>query len=117
MDAYRRLKAWQHCRALVLEVYRVTVTFPGEERFGLVPQLRRAAVSAVANIAEGQARYGPTEFSHVLSVALGSLAEVSALLDVPAELDHVQAEDASRLDALRSEASGTTFGLQRRLWR
>jgi len=115
MDAYRQLKAWQHCRALVREVYRATATFPDDERFGLVSQLRRAAVSAVSNIAEGQARYGTTEFAHALSIALGSLAEVSALVDVAAELGYVGTEEAGRLEALRSEASRTTFGLQRKL--
>lgn len=117
MDAYRRLKAWQHCRALAREVYRVTAAFPGEERFGLVPQLRRAAVSAVANIAEGQARYGPAEFAHALSIALGSLAEISALVDLATELGYLREEEAGRLEGLRSEASRTTFGLQRKLRR
>lgn len=115
MDAYRRLKAWQHCRALVRDVYRVTAAFPREEQYGISQQLRRAAVSAVANIAESHARYGSAESAHALSVALGSLAEVSALLDLASELGFVGADDARVLEDLRPEASRTTFDLQRKV--
>ena len=83
----------------------------------MVPQLRRAAVSAAANIAEGQARYGAAEFAHALSVALGSLAEVSALLDLAADLGYVSEADGGRVQNLRAEASRTVFGLQRKLRR
>jgi four helix bundle protein len=107
--------AWQHCHALTREIYRVTAAFPREEQFGLTQQLRRAAVSAAANIAEGQARHGAAEFSHALSVALGSLAETSALLTLAADLGYVNEADAGRLETLRTEASRTTFGLQRKL--
>jgi four helix bundle protein len=109
--------AWQHCHALTREIYRVTVAFPREEQLGLAQQLRRAAMSAAANIAEGQARHGAAEFSHTLSVALGSLAETSALLTLAVDLGYVNEADASRLEALRTEASRTTFGLQRKLRR
>jgi four helix bundle protein len=115
MDAYRRLKAWEHCHTLTREIYRATAAFPPDERFGLAQQLRRAAVSAVANIAEGQARYGAGEFAHALSITLGSLAEVSALLTLAADLGYVNAADTDRLEDLRSEASRTTFGLQRKI--
>jgi four helix bundle protein len=117
MDTSRRLKAWQHCRALAGEVYRVTAAFPAEERFGMSQQLRRAAVSALANIAEGQARFGAAEFAHALSVALGSLAEVSALMDLATDLGYVGEAEAQRLEVVRAEASRTTFGLQRKLRR
>ena len=95
----------------------MTATFPREEQFGLAQQLRRAAVSAVANIAEGQARHGAAEFAHALSIALGSLAEASALLALAADLGYVNEADAGRLEALRAEAGRTTFGLQRKLRR
>ena len=117
MDKYRQLKAWEHCHTLAREVYRATEAFPEEERFGLAQQLRRAAVSAAANIAEGQARHGAAEFAHALSVTLGSLAEVSALLALAVDLGYTSAADAGRLEDLRSEASRTTFGLQRKLRR
>ena len=117
MDKHRQLVAWQYCRELVGEVYRVTAGFPSEEKFGLTLQLRRAAVSAVANIAEGHARFGTGEFAHALSMALGSLAEVDTLLCVAADLRYLVDPELASVSALRERASRTTFGLQRKVRR
>ena len=117
MDAHRQLVAWQRCRALALETYRVTEGFPPSERFGLTSQLRRAAVSAAANIAEGYARYGRAELAHALSVSLGSLAEMDTLLEIANDLGYLTPEGYGDLSALREEASRGTFGLQRKVRR
>jgi four helix bundle protein len=69
-------------RELAVEVYRVTAGFPSEERFGLTSQLRRAAVSVVANIAEGAGRTGNREYHRFVSIACGSTAALEALLDL-----------------------------------
>lgn len=74
--SYRDLIAWKKAMVLVREIYCATEAFPREERYGLMSQLRRAAVSVPSNIAEGQARYSRREFLHFLSNARGSLAEV-----------------------------------------
>jgi four helix bundle protein len=60
---------------IVIEVYRVTRAFPAEERFGLIAQLRRAAVAISCNIAGGRSRLGAAEFRHFVSIARGSVAE------------------------------------------
>ena len=86
MNAHRRLVAWQRSRELAREIYRATASFPPSEQFGLTSQLRRAAVSVVANISEGYARYGRAELAHALSVSLGSLAEVDTLLEIAKDL-------------------------------
>ena len=117
MDKHRQLVEWQYCRELVVDVYRVTAGFPAEERFGLTLQLRRAAVSAVANIAEGCARFGTGEFAHALSMALGSLAEVDTLLCIAADLRYAAEPELASLNALRERASRVTFGLQRKVRR
>jgi four helix bundle protein len=117
VDKHRRLVAWECCRELVRDVYRVTARFPAEERFGLTLQLRRAAVSTVANIAEGHARLGTGEFAHALSMALGSLAEVDTLLCVAADLRYLAKPELASLNALRERASRVTFGLQRKVRR
>ena len=65
---------------LVTNIYGITVKFPAEERFGLVQQMRRAAVSIPSNIAEGAARKSPNEFVQFLHIALGSLAELETQL-------------------------------------
>ncbi len=71
---------------LARETYRATGRFPSHELYGLTSQLRRAAVSAAANIAEGYARYGKPELAHALSVSLGSLAEVDTLVEIAKQL-------------------------------
>ena len=76
-----RLIAWQRSVDLVGEVYRLADRLPLRERFGLADQLRRAAASIPANIAEGNARAHRREYLHFLSIARGSLAEVATHLE------------------------------------
>ncbi|MCA1580571.1 MAG: four helix bundle protein [Acidobacteria bacterium] len=73
---------FQVSRSLVLDLYRDTSGYPAAERFGLSSQIRRAAISIPANIAEGAARRSKKEFSQFLSVARGSATELNLLLDV-----------------------------------
>jgi four helix bundle protein len=86
------LLIWQKGMVLAKLVYRVTQIFPGEERYGLTSQLRRAAVSVPSNIAEGQARRD--EFLHFLSIAEGSLAELETQLLLSTELAYCTPADA-----------------------
>ena len=83
---YRDLIAWQKSRRLVSEIYRSTSKWPEDERFGLTSQLRRAAVSIPANIAEGQGRLGTAEMKYRLSIAHGSLCELETLLFVAGDI-------------------------------
>jgi four helix bundle protein len=83
------LVIWQKAIQLGKEVYRLTSTFPTEERFGLTSQVRRAAVSVSSNIAEGHARQG-IEFAHFLSISRGSLAETESQLLFAAELNYLE---------------------------
>ena len=79
---HRSLKAWQQSIALVENVYKATRTFPKDETFGLVSQMRRAAVSVPANIAEGSARSGTKELLHFLSIAAASLSELDTHVEI-----------------------------------
>jgi four helix bundle protein len=88
-QSYRDLIAWQKAMALVTDVYRVTRGFPGEERYGLTNQVRRAAVSVPSNIAEGQARFSAREFHRFLSTARGSLVEVETQVQIAMNLGYV----------------------------
>lgn len=74
--SFQQLDAWQEAHRLVLMVYKATKGFPPEERFGLVTQMRRAAVSVAANIAEGFKRRGLQEKIRFYNIAEGSLEEV-----------------------------------------
>lgn len=74
--------------ALVRTIYTVTKLFPADEQFGLISQLRRAAVSVPSNIAEGAARTSKREFAQFLSVARGSLAEVETQILIAKDLGY-----------------------------
>ncbi len=76
MSPFERLAAWREAYQLALAVYRDTESFPKQERFGLTAQVRRAAISVPANIAEGCVKRGPAEFRRYLDIARGSLAEL-----------------------------------------
>src|SRR3954468_1480693 len=87
---YRNLRVWDTAMSLVLEVYRITESFPQAERFGLTSQLRRAAVSVPSNIAEGHARTTHGEYKNCLSIARGSVVEVEVQLTLALHLGYVQ---------------------------
>ena len=84
--SYKDLLIWQKGMALAKFVYQLSARFPVDERYGLISQIRRAAVSVPSNIAEGQARHTTKEFLQFLSHAQGSLAEVETQLLLSVEL-------------------------------
>jgi four helix bundle protein len=95
VKSFQDLLVWQRAMALVPVVYGLTKLLPREERFALGDQMRRAAVSVPANIAEGHARRYTKEYLHHLSIARGSLAELLTLVLLSERLgyvDHTQTE-------------------------
>jgi four helix bundle protein len=86
---HKKLLIWARALDLVAEVYRVTKTFPADERFGLASQMRRAAVSIPSNIAEGAARRSRKEYIHYLYQARGSVSEIDAQLEIARRLDYL----------------------------
>jgi four helix bundle protein len=99
---YTDLLAWQRSMDLVESVYRIAREFPKEELFGLTSQLRRAAVSVPANIAEGQGRKNRGDFRRFLSIAQGSLREIETHVHIGARLGYI---DESRKQTILSECS------------
>jgi four helix bundle protein len=75
MKDFRTLKVWQKCHSLALDVYKETLTFPKDELYGITSQLRRAASSIPANIAEGCGRGSNKDFARFLQIAFGSASE------------------------------------------
>jgi four helix bundle protein len=96
--SYRDLIVWQKAIDLVPSVYKIVKRFPSDENFALSQQMRRAAVSIPANIAEGQARSHRKEFCQHLSVAKGSLAELDTLFVVADRLGYLRPEEVSAID-------------------
>lgn len=91
MKDFRRLKVWELAHALTMLVYELTREFPKSESYGLTPQLRRAASSVPANIAEGCGRDGDKEFARYVQIAMGSASELEYHLLLSRDLGHVQA--------------------------
>ena len=95
INSYRDLRVWQAGIALAEKCYRLTKGFPRDELYGLVAQMRRAAVSIPANIAEGYGRDSTNSYVHFLRVAQGSLKEVETHLILSERLDLAKEEDTS----------------------
>jgi four helix bundle protein len=76
MGDFRKLEVWQKSQQLVTSIYRLTSSFPAAERYGLSAQMRRAAVSVSANLAEGCGRMGDAELRRFVRISLGSLSEL-----------------------------------------
>lgn len=106
---HRELRAWQEAMALVQAIYALTLSFPPDERFWLISQLRRAAVSVPANIAEGFARNGSKELLHFLGIASGSLSELDTLLELSSRLGFCNPNEDLRKAV--DEVSGLVMGL------
>lgn len=102
---FRDLKVWRLGKELVIEVYRLTMLFPVEERYGLVAQMRRAAVSIPSNIAEGFNRLHSKDYRRFLLMALGSCAELETQLEIGTELGFVADEQKCKvMDMLDHES-------------
>ncbi len=97
---WKELRVWQKAHELVMEIYRTTNEFPKEERFGVVSQMRRAAVSVPANIVEGQARNTTKEYLSFLYNARGSLEETRYYLLLSKDLGYLRDKEYEQLEAL-----------------
>jgi len=97
MRPHHKLEAWNKALELVTDVYKQTEAFPKEERYGLTSQIRRAAVSIPANIAEGAARFSQREFAHFLSNAQGSASELETELIISHRLGYLDERSFSQL--------------------
>lgn len=115
MQDFKKLKVWQKAHDVTLAVYRCTRGFPREERFALVDQLRRAAMSVPSNIAEGAGRLGNREFRSFLSIAAGSASEVEYQLLLARDLDYISHATHDDLVSQLHEVKRMLAGLIRRV--
>src|SRR6266404_3601516 len=112
---YRQLIVWQKAMDLAQHCYELTRAYPAEERYGLVSQVRRAAASVAANIAEGQGRHHIKEFLNHLSMARGSLMEVETFLLLSERVGYVSPDKIQPLLSLSDEVSRMLSGLRNSL--
>ena len=112
---YKDLVVWQKGIHLAKLIYTITAQFPTEEKFGLVSQMRRAAVSIPSNIAEGQARHTTREFIQFISHAEGSVAELNTQLILATELRFCSVNEIGRTSELLENLRRMLNGLRRKL--
>ena len=103
--SYRDLDAWQKAMTLATAAYHLTARFPKHELYGLTAQIRRAAVSVPANIAEGRGRYHRGDFAQHASVARGSLMELDTHLEIAVRLQYANEKDVEPLVQLIDQVS------------
>ena len=89
METHKELRVWQQSVEMVTSIYLMTKAFPKEELFGLVSQMRRAAVSVPSNIAEGYARGSDKEKLHFLRISSGSMSEIETQLMISSNLGYI----------------------------
>jgi four helix bundle protein len=114
---FRDLVAWQKGVALSLMVYRLTKRFPDEEKFGMISQMRRSAVSIPANIAEGYGRGRRAEYIRYLEIGRGSLFELQTYVELAREMQWVDGEDLAAVARLADEVDRVVSALLRSLKR
>ena len=102
--SFEKLEVWQDAKALTQVIYKSTRSFPDEEKFGLVSQLRRAMISLTSNIAEGSSRISPKNQVHFYHIAFSSLMEVLSQILISIELGYIpkKSEDSFRKKNLES---------------
>lgn len=110
---HKDLEAWKKSIELVKDVYSITKDFPSNEQFGLVSQMRRAAVSIPSNLAEGAARFSDKESIRFLEISLGSLAELETQIIIAKELNFIK-ENQVLLEKIKT-VSALLIGLRKYL--
>lgn len=108
---HKKLDVWKLSMELSRKIYLLTTGFPGDEKFGLVSQMRRAAVSIPSNLAEGAARSSGNEFRNFLSIARGSLSELDTQLDLSERLGFITKLARSEVDAPLSRIDKMLYAL------
>lgn len=110
---HKRLIAWQKGMDLVVVLYELTKTIPREEIYGLSSQIRRAAISVPSNISEGAAGRTDVQFKNFLSIAIGSLNELSTQVEIAFRVGYIDEVPFGATQTLIDECLAITFGLRK----
>ncbi len=117
--SFEKLDVWQDARKFVTEIYKISGTFPSEEKFGLCSQLQRASVSVVSNIAEGVSRQSDKEKIRFIEISYGSLMEVYCQLYISLDLKYLTIDQFEtckmRIDAIVRQLSALIKAYKKRI--
>ena len=111
MRPHKKLKVWQDAVNFVSEIYPMLITYPSEEKFGLISQIKRASTSISVNIAEGAARSSKKEFIRFLYYSNGSISELDTLFEISLNLNYLSTENHKQLIEKLNKLSAMTNGL------
>lgn len=113
MKSHKDLDAWRIAVELATDDYEVTKSFPKEEQYGMVSQMRRSAVSIASNLAEGAARQGSKEFLQYVHIALGSVSELDTQIEISMRVRLTHLESLQRIQATAIRVNQMLRGLAR----
>ena len=108
---FKELQVWQKAMELVVFAYQLTGYFPKEEKFGLISQIQRCAVSIPSNIAEGSGRVSNKEFQHFISIAMGSCFELETQMILAFRFKYINEEQMAEFEAMIRPVQKMSFGL------
>lgn len=115
MHNFKELKVWQKARTLVKEIHLILRSFPEDEKYGIISQIKRASVSIPANIAEGTGRITDKDFSRFLDIATGSSFELETLIILSLDLEFLKKSDHDRIIKDLEEIQKMIYSLKARL--
>ncbi len=115
ISSYKDLVVWQKSFDLSLLIYKITSTFPKDESYGLISQMRRSAISIPSNVAEGSIRGSKKDFCHFLRIASGSLAELQTQIEISKSLNYIKILDYNKTYNLSVEINKMIHGLIKKL--
>lgn len=115
MHKYKELKVWQKSMNVTVDIYKMTEELPAEEKFNLISQICRSAVSIPSNIAEGAGRHSKKDFSHFLSIALGSSFELETQIILTEKLNYLTKDQINQILTQLTEIQSMIFGLKKSL--
>ncbi|NDV45644.1 four helix bundle protein [Paludibacter sp. 221] len=115
MHNFKQMQIWIKSMELVKDVYQLTESFPGLEKFGLISQMQRAAVSVPANIAEGSAKSSNKDFCRFLEISTGSLFELETLIVLSANLNYLDFQTSEEIQFKINEIEKMIYGFKQKL--
>lgn len=115
MKSYRDLIVWKKSMNLVTIIYELVLQFPEDEKFGLISQIKRSAISIPSNIAEGYGRHYKKDYSRFLQIARGSLFENQTQLEIAVNLRFIEINDLKEINELSIEVEKMLNSLIKKL--
>lgn len=113
MQSYKKLTVYQKAKQLIIMIYKYTNIYPKTETYSLVPQMRRAAISVMANIVEGYSKESAKEYARFLTISIGSLTELEVYLELSFDLGFIKSIEYTKMFDLLIEVKKLLYGTRR----